>query len=84
MNESEELPDLWILDRADLRHNHEPQSLQFYKQQQSKEINESQRAFISYLFMINPRINGAEVRRIYRETNSNMPDLFGKKVQNLL
>jgi len=75
---------VWILDRADLRHNHEPQSLLYYTQLQNKEINDSQRAFITYLYEMYPQINGAEVRRIYRDHHPNMPELFCKKVQNLL
>lgn len=69
-----------MLDRAELQHNHEPQSLDFFQLQQMKEITEAQRHFISQLFRKNPKVNGAEVRRIYRKTHPNEPDMFGKKV----
>ena len=34
--------------------------------------------------MKNPKINGAEIRKKYKEQFPDAPNMFGKKVQNML
>lgn len=34
--------------------------------------------------MKNPKVNGAEIRKKYREQYPDAPNMFGKKVQNML
>lgn len=52
--------------------------------QRQKEITEEQRQFITDEFLKNPKVNGAEVRRHYKFKFPNEPEMFGKKVQNLI
>ena len=69
-----------MLDKGDLRHNHEPQSVDFIESNKSKEVTQEQRAFITYMFEQNSQINGSEVRAKFREEYPEMQDMFPKKV----
>jgi hypothetical protein len=52
--------------------------------QRKKEITEDQRLFIAECYKSDSKINGAEVRRLYKLRYPHAEDMFGKKVQNLL
>jgi len=76
--------DIWVIDRAELQHNHNPQTLEFFKAQEEKNIDLDQKVYITMSFMKNPKINGAEIRKKYKEQFPDAPNMFGKKVQNML
>lgn len=76
--------DEWVIDKADLQHNHQPHSVDFMVNNKTKEITEEQRNFIASMYNQNNQINGSELRKAYRMLYPDEPDMFAKKVQNLL
>ena len=47
-------------------------------------MNTDQKIFLTLCYKQNNEINGAEVRRKFKEQFPGQPNLYGKKVQNML
>lgn len=58
--------------------------MDFFLSQQSKNIDLEQKVFITECFSNNTLINGAEIRKKYKDQYPNRENMFGKKVQNML